>query len=143
MSYTPTTWVTGDPITATKLNKLENGVANAGSALIVSYNAVTGALDKTVQEIYDAITSGVPAYLQYVYGDIENPNDYYSAHAWNCPISEVYRYNTDVFRVSALRIMGDYSWGNKVPAVMVFSASSMSSYPEFYYNKKVTTSSME
>lgn len=30
MSYTPTTWVTGDTITATKLNKLEQGVANAG-----------------------------------------------------------------------------------------------------------------
>lgn len=30
MAYTPTTWVTGDTITATKLNKLEQGVANAG-----------------------------------------------------------------------------------------------------------------
>ena len=31
MAYTPTTWVTGDTVTATKLNKLEQGVANAGS----------------------------------------------------------------------------------------------------------------
>ena len=31
MSYTPTTWATGDVITAEKLNKLEGGVANAGS----------------------------------------------------------------------------------------------------------------
>ena len=30
MSYTPTTWTTGDTITATKLNKLEQGVASAG-----------------------------------------------------------------------------------------------------------------
>lgn len=30
MAYTPTTWVTGDTVTATKLNKLEQGVANAG-----------------------------------------------------------------------------------------------------------------
>ncbi len=37
MSYTPTTWVTGDTITATKLNKLENGVANAGGG---GYDAV-------------------------------------------------------------------------------------------------------
>ena len=29
MAYTPTTWVTGDSVTATKLNKLEQGVANA------------------------------------------------------------------------------------------------------------------
>lgn len=30
MAYTPTNWVTGDTVTATKLNKLEQGVANAG-----------------------------------------------------------------------------------------------------------------
>lgn len=30
MAYTPTTWATGDTVTATKLNKLEQGVANAG-----------------------------------------------------------------------------------------------------------------
>ena len=30
MSYTPTTWTTGDTITATKLNKIENGIASAG-----------------------------------------------------------------------------------------------------------------
>lgn len=29
-SYTPTTWVTGDIITATKLNNIEQGIANAG-----------------------------------------------------------------------------------------------------------------
>lgn len=29
MSYTPTTWVTGDTITATKLNKMEQGIAGA------------------------------------------------------------------------------------------------------------------
>ena len=30
MAYTPTTWVTGDKVTATKLNKIEQGIANAG-----------------------------------------------------------------------------------------------------------------
>lgn len=30
MSYTPTTWTTGDTITATKLNKIEQGIADAG-----------------------------------------------------------------------------------------------------------------
>ena len=30
MAYTPTTWVTGDTVTATKMNKIENGIANAG-----------------------------------------------------------------------------------------------------------------
>lgn len=30
MSYTPTNWKTGDVVTSSKLNKLENGVADAG-----------------------------------------------------------------------------------------------------------------
>ena len=32
MSYTPTTWQTGDTITATAMNKIENGIANAGGS---------------------------------------------------------------------------------------------------------------
>ena len=64
MSYTPTTWNTGDTITATKLNKIENGIANAGSAMIVTSSEVNGAqtMDKTAQEIYDAFLSGTPVY---------------------------------------------------------------------------------
>ena len=30
MSYTPTNWSTGDTITASAMNKIENGIANAG-----------------------------------------------------------------------------------------------------------------
>ncbi len=30
MAYTPTTWTTGDTITASAMNKIENGIANAG-----------------------------------------------------------------------------------------------------------------
>lgn len=52
MSYTPTNWATGDTITAEKLNKLEQGVASAGSVLILTDTNET--LDKTWQEIYDA-----------------------------------------------------------------------------------------
>lgn len=36
MSYTPTTWTTGDTITASAMNKIENGIANAGNG----YDAV-------------------------------------------------------------------------------------------------------
>lgn len=42
MTYTPTEWETGDTITAASLNKIENGIANAGSSydlvLTVPYN---------------------------------------------------------------------------------------------------------
>ena len=34
MSYTPTTWSTGDTITASAMNKIENGIANAGGGLV-------------------------------------------------------------------------------------------------------------
>lgn len=57
MSYTPTNWETGDTITAEKLNKLEQGVANAGGSTgggVLVVHDVDGTLDKTWQEIMDA-----------------------------------------------------------------------------------------
>lgn len=39
MAYTPTNWSTGDTVTATKLNKLEQGIANAGSVATVRFSA--------------------------------------------------------------------------------------------------------
>ena len=60
MSYTPTEWKTGDIVTSTKLNKLEQGVANAG-ALVVNVtetdngdSTVTFTCDKTAGEMYAA-----------------------------------------------------------------------------------------
>lgn len=35
MSYTPTSWSTGDTITAAAMNKIENGIANAGGGCLV------------------------------------------------------------------------------------------------------------
>lgn len=64
MSYTPTEWKTGDTITAEKLNKLEQGVADSGGgggALIVNSTYDDGAytLDKTWKEIRDVFVTGV------------------------------------------------------------------------------------
>ena len=36
MSYTPTTWNTGDTITPSALNKIENGIADAGGGGVAS-----------------------------------------------------------------------------------------------------------
>ena len=58
MSYEPTNWKNGDIVTADKLNKLEQGVASAGGGggvLIVTADIETGALNKTWQEIHDAV----------------------------------------------------------------------------------------
>ena len=55
MSYSPTTWESGDTITSAKLNKIEQGIASAGGGaggLVVRFS--NNALDKTWQEIHDA-----------------------------------------------------------------------------------------
>ena len=52
MAYTPTTWTTGDTITATAMNKIENGIAGAGGYdLIITY-------DFTVNPKTCTVTSG-------------------------------------------------------------------------------------
>lgn len=60
MSYTPTEWKAGDLVTSTKLNKLEQGVANGINFEVI--NMVFGqgpvSLDKTAGEIIDILKSG-------------------------------------------------------------------------------------
>lgn len=76
MSYTPTTWTTGDTVTATALNKIENGIASAGSVatVVVDFNngGITGSVGALV---------GYAKYLDnYDRYSIESPlQDYYSA----------------------------------------------------------------
>ena len=62
MAYEKQTWNTGDVITEEKLNHMEDGIASGGSGggvLIVNSNydesTETAILDKTWQEIYDAV----------------------------------------------------------------------------------------
>ena len=63
MSYEPTNWKSGDVITSTKLNKIENGIqaAAGGGALIVHATTVgvTTTLDKTYSEIHDALLANI------------------------------------------------------------------------------------
>lgn len=56
MAYVPTEWKKGDIVTAAKLNKLEEGVANAGGGgvLVANIDTTTMTIDKTWQEIHDA-----------------------------------------------------------------------------------------
>lgn len=78
MAYTPTNWKTGDVVTAEKMNKLEQGVAQGGGGCMrVSVTRVgdgdsgTMTLDKTYAEMVDAIESGT-----FVYGLIPiDPDD--------------------------------------------------------------------
>ena len=56
MSYTPNTWKSGDVVTSAKLNKIEQGIANAIliANITIDEQAGVATLDKTWQEILDA-----------------------------------------------------------------------------------------
>lgn len=56
MSYTPTTWTTGDTITATALNKIEQGIADAGGGgydLVIEYDVPTSTATIASGDILD------------------------------------------------------------------------------------------
>ena len=53
--YEKQNWKTGDVITQEKLNHMEDGIASSGGMFVVNMNGDNGTLDKTWQEIYDAI----------------------------------------------------------------------------------------
>lgn len=61
MSYTKTTWVTGDIVTAEKLNNLENGLSTVSNNIVI-VNATMAdeywVLSKTWNEIHDAMIRG-------------------------------------------------------------------------------------
>lgn len=67
MSYTPNTWQTGDTITATKLNNMEQGIASAGGVFIVGItdDGTVQTLTQTWQQIYDAVDSGSFVVIQF------------------------------------------------------------------------------
>ena len=62
MAYTKHTWATGEVITAGRLNNMEDGIADAGGVMVFSEThdeqADLNTLDKTWQEIYDAMAQG-------------------------------------------------------------------------------------
>ena len=141
MSYTPTQWTTGDTITASALNKIEQGIANAGSALIVDFNADDDELNKTWAEIYTAIKSGTPVYIR---GVFEAEYDFaYSTSL--LPVIMAYKYDTE-YRVF---VLGDFQGGMQsisgvsgllVPTVVVFHASSASGTLTWYKRVRPQTS---
>lgn len=61
MAYTPTVWETGDVITAEKLNKAEEGIADA-SPMIVEFSEEDGTLvaNKELNAVLSALSAGKP-----------------------------------------------------------------------------------
>ena len=130
MSYEKNTWANGDVITAAKLNKMENGIANAGNAMIVTGSLVNDnyVLNKTVQELYDATVAGIPVYLVYIYGDEELGPNKFSANSL-CYMYTVYEYNDSTYRVGFTRMAG--TTGSYYPKLgsWIFGAASVDAYP--------------
>lgn len=133
MAYTPTTWVTGDTVNATKMNKIEQGIANAGSAVIITETNNT--LDKTFAEIYDLVHSGTPCYIKRIEAEAESDLD--STYAYNIqlmPIVAIFKYNEyyRIYSSHALATLSQssiYSIGS--PAIVTYQASSSDDYPTF------------
>ena len=79
MSYTPTEWKKGDLITSEKLNKIEEGIVNAGSSgggvFIIEENwdedGNIATLDKTLGEIKNAFSLKIPVFIMSSYYDSE------------------------------------------------------------------------
>lgn len=132
MAYTPTTWATGDTVTATKMNKLEQGVANAGSAVIITDNGT--ALDKTYAEIYNLVHSGTPCYIFYEYNEPTDLDSDYSYSALLMPIVRAYKYE-GVYRIFASVAVpyGNSSNTNAgAPCLYTYTATNSASYPTFF-----------
>ena len=69
MAYTKNTWTDGDIVTSEKLNHMEYGIVDAGGIMVI--NDTDNGLDKTWQEIYDAMAQGKLCVVRYNYGDLE------------------------------------------------------------------------
>lgn len=71
MVYERTTWETGDIVTAVKLNKIEEALADIGNHFIVEFELTSGSggtVDKTLAEVKEAFISGSRIILYGAYG---------------------------------------------------------------------------
>lgn len=85
MSYTPTNWNTGDTITAAAMNKIENGIANAGGSYdaVIRLTHTNDSGSDTPANMTPSIVSGTFAQLSDIVDNGNVPNilvEYY--HPW-------------------------------------------------------------
>ena len=120
MSYTPTNWSTGDTITASAMNKIENGIANAGGIFwITTTETDLGQgtrlyrLDKTFLEIYTAMQNKMLCVITIIFTQ-EPPSNYHAKHEI---VKEIYYDSTD-----AAHVFSD---------AHDYSCATINDYPEF------------
>lgn len=109
MAYTKNTWTDGDIVTSEKLNHMEDGIANADGGVMV-INDTDNTLDKTWQEIYDAMAQGILCVVRKDEGTLEGGIEAYI-------VTLVYL-SIDEYRVGISK--------DEIP----YSASSATGYPK-------------
>lgn len=146
MGYTPTTWNTGDTITASALNKMEQGIADGGGgALIVNVTLINGSqtMDKTYAEIYNAFKSGTPCYMRYIDSSNDPIDSQYNFTNYFEPITIVYKYD-DTYRVyttgTVSKLVNSVYTG--VPATHIFQVSTSTDYPTLFRTVYTSTGSV-
>ena len=104
MAYTKNTWADGDVVTSEKLNHMEDGIANSGGGVMV-INDTDNTLDKTWQEIYDAMAANTFCVIKYVSQGIGGSGmiNYLVTKATNDEIAGTYRISA-LFEHNADRI---------------------------------------
>lgn len=115
MAYTPTNWATGDTVTATKLNKIEQGIANAGGGKYDAYDYIIKQVDSNTptlekgswQNVYDDIQDKKPVVGLFIKNT--TPNQYHDAVSLFIPITYTNYYSSaDALLGNAITI-DDYS----------------------------------
>lgn len=145
MSYTPTTWTTGDTITASALNKIEQGIADGGGgALIVTVSDSPYTMDKTFAEIYTALADNIPCYMEYrniIPSDLDSE---YTYHITLAPITKAYKYDDAyIVAVSLANVAYLNNTANVTqPLTASFLASQANDYPTFHRKTYVNSASL-
>lgn len=112
MSYEPTNWVSGDTITAARLNKMEQGIADSGSdggwdIIIksvgnVSSGTYTLLTEKSAADLYDALLDDNPV-TAIVY-EVVGSGVYYTCTPFVC--------NVFTTSVPDAVYIGNSAWGD-------------------------------
>lgn len=140
MSYNPTSWRTGDIITAESMNKIENGIVNSAAVIITDTN---GTLNKTFKEIYELIQQGFLCCIKLVQGN-DDITAYYTDQLL-VPIQRIVKYDT-MYRIYAA-LPSPYSNVTEsnvgVPGVITYSVSGINDYPTFYRQTRATESGLD
>ena len=143
MAYTPTVWASGDTIDATKLNKIEQGIAE--NVLIVECSSTTPrTLDHTFAEIYNALNSGTPVFIKVGFQNGSDWSTQYDSYTAVTPVIYACKYS-DMYRVYVAwsgRTYDASAYQIATPGCLTFQASTINDYPTFLRNAYVNNSAL-